>query len=73
MKSGLLWYDASSSPIEHKIADAAKRYYEKFGVKPNTVFVNDRDFRPDTAIPQLHIAAKPTILPNHVWVGVRDN
>ena len=73
MKSGLLWYDASSNPIERKIADAAKRYYEKFGVRPNTVFVNDKDFRADAEIPQMHVAAKRTILPNHVWVGLRDN
>jgi hypothetical protein len=72
MKSGLLWYDASSSPIERKIADAAKRYYEKFGVKPNRCFVNDKDFKPGTGLPQLEIAPKTTILPNHVWVGVSD-
>ncbi len=73
MKSGLLWYDASRNPIERKIADAAKRYYEKFGVKPNTCFVNDKDFTPEAAHSQLKIAAKRTILPNHVWVGVSEN
>ena len=73
MKSGLLWYDASSNPIEHKIADAAKRYYEKFGIKPNTCFVNDKDFTPAAALAPLKIAPMRTILPNHVWVGVSDN
>ncbi|MGE5140029.1 MAG: hypothetical protein ACM3JD_11245 [Rudaea sp.] len=73
MKSGLLWYDASASPIDRKIADAVKRYKEKFGVAPNTCFVNDKDFKPDATMPpQLRIAAKHTILPNHVWVGVSE-
>lgn len=73
MKSGLLWYDASASPIDRKIADAVKRYQEKFGVAPNTCFVNDKDYRADAShSPQLRIAAKQTILPNHIWVGVSD-
>ncbi len=72
MKSGLLWYDASASPIDRKIADAVRRYQEKFGVSPNTCFVNDKDFKPETELPHLRIAAKQTILPNHVWVGLSD-
>ena len=41
MKSGLLWYDADpKKPIWTKIEEAAQRYYEKFGVQPNTCFVN---------------------------------
>ncbi len=71
MKSGLLWYDASANPIDRKIADAVKRYQEKFGVAPNTCFVNDKDYKPDTSIPtHIRLSAKRTILPNHVWVGV---
>lgn len=73
MKSGLLWYDASSNPIEVKIADAAKRYLDKFGIKPNTCFVNDKDYAPGASIPHLNVAPKRTILPNHVWIGVREN
>jgi hypothetical protein len=72
MKSGLLWYDASTDPIERKIAAAAKRYYEKFGMKPDTCFVNDKDLRPGVTLAQIKIAPKRTILPNHVWVGIAD-
>ncbi len=80
MKSGLLWYDASASPIDRKIADAVKRYQEKFGVIPNTCFVNDKDLKPETdpaglrgELTHLRIAGKRTILPNHVWVGVSSD
>ncbi len=74
MKSGLLWYDASANPIDRKIADAVKRYQEKFGVAPNTCFVNDKDYRAESSLPaHIHVAAKRTILPNHVWVGVSSD
>jgi hypothetical protein len=72
MKSGLLWYDASSNPIERKIADAAKRYYDKFGIKPDTCFVNEKDLTPGAALAQIKITPKRTILPNHVWVGLAN-
>lgn len=73
MKSGLLWYDNSSRSIAAKIQDAARRYREKFGISPDTCFVNPRDFenqlkaKPDLKI---HIAAKTTIMPNHIWLGI---
>ncbi len=73
MKSGLLWYDASSNPLDRKIADAIKRYQEKFGIAPNTIFVNEKDYRPETTTPpHVRVSAKRTILPNHVWVGTSD-
>ena len=43
MKSGLLWYDASTQDMAAKILQAAARYQQKFGVKPDTCFVNPRD------------------------------
>ncbi len=52
MKSGLLWYDADpKKPIEAKIAEAAQRYYEKFGVRPNTCFVNPSALPQGEALP----------------------
>lgn len=70
MKSGFLWYDASASPIERKIADAAKRYYEKFGLEPDICFVNEKDLPSESGIGQIKVSPKRTILPNHVWVGL---
>ncbi len=91
MKSGLLWYDADpKKPIWDKIQEAAQRYYEKFGVRPNTCFVNPSALpqeggaaekldgkkpghgRPAVAPEALHVAAKATILPNHIWLGISD-
>ncbi len=92
MKSGLLWYDADpKKPIWDKIEEAAQRYYEKFGVRPNTCFVNPAALPQEGPVPEkveskkttharslinaraLRVAAKPTILPNHIWLGVSYN
>ncbi len=71
MKSGLLWFDNSKKPITAKIEDAAKRYKEKFGIIPDTCFVNPRDLESETK-PSLKIRvdSKATIMPNHIWLGV---
>lgn len=73
MKSGLLWYDADDKkPIWDKIREAAQRYYEKFGVRPNVAFVNPAALPADSDRPA-QTPALATILPNHVWLGVSDN
>lgn len=70
MKSGLLWYDASSSDITAKILQAAARYQQKFGVKPDTCFVNPQDVPQKASVQGIHIKSKSTIMPNHIWLGV---
>lgn len=73
MKSGLLWYDNGKKPIWDKIEAAAKRYQEKFGVVPDTCFVNPHDLEPE-AKPhggiKMKVTGKSTIMPNHIWLGV---
>ncbi len=69
MKSGLLWYDKSSSHIGDKIAQAAKRYQEKFGTMPDTAFVNPKDYSETVSVPKIQIKPKATIMPNHIWLG----
>ncbi len=74
MKSGLLWYDAAPNiSTKRKIEDAMRRYQEKFGASPNMCFVNPKalsDLPADELKDKVKIAAKPTILPNHFWVGI---
>ena len=43
MQSGLLWYDNSNKTLAEKIIQAANRYERKFGVPPDTCFVNPND------------------------------
>ncbi len=61
MKSGLLWYDADpKKPIWDKIEEAAQRYYEKFGVRPNTCFVNPAAMPQESAVAEAFPAGKKT-------------
>jgi hypothetical protein len=70
MKSGLLWYDASKVDITAKIQQAAQRYQQKFGVKPDTCFVNPKDLAGEVNVQNIAVKPKATILPNHIWLGV---
>lgn len=74
MKSGLLIYDNTPQKLlTTKIADAAKRYKEKFGVRPDTAFVNPLDLTAALApVPNIQVNGKPTILRNYIWLGL-DN
>ena len=70
MKSGLLWYDNSTQDMTAKILQAAARYQQKFGVKPDTCFVNPKDAPHTASVQGIHIKSKHTIMPNHIWLGV---
>ena len=81
MKSGLLWYNANADEkLMDVIDEAAKRYREKFGVSPDTCYVNTaqlkefaiahRDALPRTL--NLAVLPKNTIIKNHVWLGISN-
>lgn len=73
MKVGLLWYDDDRArDIEDVIEACAKRYYEKFGIRPDTCYVNpatlERERSPMKS--DIQVKAAVNILPNHFWLGV---
>ncbi|MCX7670318.1 MAG: hypothetical protein N2439_09630 [Anaerolineae bacterium] len=81
MEVGLLWFDNDPGRgVAAKALDAARRYREKFGVTPNTCYVNSAAINgsemvvpmpsPDQALLRLRPAAH--IRPHHFWVGVED-
>lgn len=81
MRSGLLWFDRDADKhLMQTIDDAAKRYREKFGVSPDTCYVNreqlkafasaNRDALPRTL--NLSVLPKETIMKNHVWLGMKQ-
>ncbi len=75
MKSGLLWYDGDpKKSLWDKIDEASKRYYDKFGVRPNLCYVNPKSLPEGRAGTRdsLRVTTAPTILPNHIWLGVSD-
>ncbi len=74
MKSGLLWYDGDpKKSIWDKVDEAAQRYYQKFGVQPNTCYVNPQVLpEGKSSRGSLRVISAPTILPNHIWLGVNE-
>ncbi len=81
MQVGLLWFDNSPDRgLAAKIADAARRYQEKFGASPNTCYVNHAALAgtalaapvPSPLGAALRVVPSVYILPHHFWVGVED-
>jgi len=70
MQSGLLWYDNSTLDMTAKILQAAARYQQKFGVKPDTCFVNPKDAPHVATVQGIHIKTKLTAMPNYFWLGI---
>ena len=74
MQTGLLWFDSDPQRgLAAKIEDAARRYREKFGVPPDTCYVNQAALGADApAGMALRIVPAVNILPHHFWVGVEE-
>jgi hypothetical protein len=81
MQTGLLWFD--NDPHRDtvlKITDAARRYREKFGVVPNTCYVNRAASEGGElklslqGLPasSLRVIPVSNVLLHHFWVGIED-
>jgi hypothetical protein len=62
----LLWYDDSKKPTPVKIAEAALRYRERYGIGPNTILVNAADV---ADVPGLTVRAEAYVRRNNFWIG----
>lgn len=76
MKSGLLWY--YKGDVLENVELAIGRYREKFGATPNMVFMYEGDGT-ETVLaaarekfPNVQFGTKKTIMPKHLFVGVRE-
>jgi hypothetical protein len=69
MNFGLLWND--SKPLAQAVPLAAARYAERFGVTPDTCYVNPAAL-PDGAIVvgEVRVLPSPRVLEKHFWIGV---
>ncbi len=81
MQSGLLWFDNNPGrELEAKVEDAAKRYRDKFGVFPDTCYVNRSAVVGSAAVlspaafhgKSIRIVPAGNVLPHHFWIGVED-
>jgi hypothetical protein len=75
MEIGLLWFDNDTKrSLRIKIERAARRYHEKFGVRPNACLVNPAALGGDQMRADgLRVIGARHILPHHFLVGVMRN
>ncbi len=75
MKTGMLWFDNDpKTDLEVKIKQAATYYQKKYGRKPNLCFVHPSMLKEPPANSQngVEIKANRSILPHHLWIGLRE-
>lgn len=75
MKSGLLWFDDDPGrDLAQKVAQAAYRYRQKFGVVPDTCYVHqDAPLKNEEEwVGSVRVMTLPTVLRHHYWIGQRQ-
>jgi hypothetical protein len=78
MQTGLLWFDNDPGrELVAKVEDAARRYREKFGVAPDTCYVNGAALTGGERLIRLgdvalRVVPAGNILQHHFWVGVEE-
>jgi len=71
MRTGLLWYDDSKLDLHAKVLEAADRYSEKFGARPNRCYVHPGCMgKQEPHVDGIRLVPSQAVLPNHFWVGV---
>jgi hypothetical protein len=75
MQTGLLWYDPEPDRTTVvKVTAAAVCFEEKFGLTPDTCYVNDRSLKDgELTIPfhegKLRLVPANNVLVDHFWIG----
>ncbi len=78
MRVGLLWFDDDpKKEVSLKVKEAAERYLEKFGRRPNLCYVNpatpplprDPAKKEGVHLDGLRLLSSPLVLPDHFLVG----
>lgn len=68
---GLLWFDNSDKPRNQKIIDAATRYRQKHGRRPNLCYVHPSEMEGMCGmVDGVTIVADAATLKHHYWIGV---
>jgi len=70
MEKGLLWFDSDQKKdLLRKIRQASGRYRIKFGMEPNTCYVNNNALDEEKVLGGVRVKPSSTVLPHHLWLG----
>lgn len=75
MKIGMLWFDNDpKADLPTKINRAASYYQNKYGQRPDLVFVHPTMLGAAASRSQNNIEVRPnrSVLPNHLWIGIHE-
>lgn len=64
----LLWKNTDRKSLKDAMRDAAQRYQQKFGVTPNTFFINANAARHDYRVGSISIVRRHTVMENYIGV-----
>ncbi len=72
MKQGLVWYDGDpKKTLDAKMAEAAKRYKEKYGSDPTVCYINPAHLADQRSTAgKMRIVSASQVLPNHLWLEI---
>lgn len=75
MDIGMLWYqDSPKMTLAEKVNEAAAYYKSKYGVDPDTCFVNPESLNlhegKQAKVGMITLRPNKTIIKNHFWLGV---
>ncbi len=70
MDIGLLWHDGGSTDMAGTLAQAAKRYRDRFGDKPNVCYVHPTLLPDgDRKVNGILVRSSARVLRHHFWLG----
>ena len=70
MDIGLLWHDGGSADLAGTLAQAAKRYHDRFGDKPNVCYVHPTLLPDgDRKVNGILVRSSARVLRHHFWLG----
>jgi hypothetical protein len=72
MSIGMLWFDNDpKASLEEKVRGAAAYYREKYGKKPNTCFVSQKEkIQEGLEVDGIAVKTSWQITANHYWIGI---
>ncbi|MBI4770899.1 MAG: hypothetical protein HY784_10955 [Chloroflexi bacterium] len=78
MNVGMLWFDNDPKrSFDEKVSRAVEHYRRKYGRAPDVCFVNPRSVASEAqektpSAAGLLLRTSKSVLPNHFWIGIRD-
>ncbi len=74
MREGLLWFDNDPKrKLADKIGQAVTRYQVRFGHRPTTCYLSERDFDGKTEeVSGIRLRPVSHVRPHHFWIGVEQ-